>query len=198
MWIFLSSFKNASHDDLKREIGAVNYAAYFKSFLSECKHKLGIAEYRALIEILVNSMIRPGSYKDFEIFGKLIGNIKVLPCIYEMLPYIHDVNLKRDILKDMNLIIAGNKANVEAYSLSNENWQQWLFQAALDIPAIENNFTAVEAEIWKYVNTIFLQVFFYVFEHDNKSFNHVLNLTMDRLQMQYSLFELYFFIYYGN
>ena len=151
------------------------------------KEKFVPRAYEALLELLLGRIILPGeAERKVEAFGKAIKNPEILPLILHGL-YFAPMNMLRDCLKDLNLLLVKRDANFLEF-VDEDDWASWALPLLNKIPAGDTHTggagtgtarSKVEEETFKYLMNFYAMVHLFVFRSQGRQIDKVLRRNLE-------------------
>eukprot|EP01138_Halocafeteria_seosinensis_P004984 gb/GECG01005096.1/.p1 GENE.gb/GECG01005096.1/~~gb/GECG01005096.1/.p1 ORF type:complete len:1572 (+),score=266.02 gb/GECG01005096.1/:1-4716(+) len=118
--------------------------------------------YYALLEILLNDIAKPSDKRGpIEPFGRPVACPTVLPLIMRLLPAA-PWTLKRDVMKDMNVLLVKREENFE-HILMQRDWMSWMAPLLATCPKKSSDRTEEQNEFLKYTMNMFAMVLNFAF-----------------------------------
>lgn len=141
--------------------------------------------YMALLEILVGTIFSPSEASEqvVECFGKPIQNPSIISLIMRLTPLSESWELKRDILKELNVVLVKREQNFGSF-LQQEGWQTWIAPLLAPLPVSEEARSEVQNDFLKYTNNLFAMIFHHVFSKSEEDIDKVLHRCFVQLQLQ--------------
>lgn len=141
--------------------------------------------YYALLEILLNDIAKPSDNRGpVEPFGRPVACPTVLPLIMRLLPAA-SWTLKRDVMKDMNVLLVKREENFE-HILMQKEWMSWMAPLLATCPKKAADRTEEQNDFLKYTMNMFAMVLNFAFSKgENKGMP--IDELIDRLLTQLSV-----------
>lgn len=133
--------------------------------LSPLVTRLERAVYVAMMEIIVDTMVRPADAPEptaVETFGKAIVRPEPIKLIFRLLPTA-DFEVKLAVMKDMNALLLQKPEVNYPRILEQPEWMSWYAPLLAGLPRRQSDRDATATEFLKYATNFFVMLFTRVF-----------------------------------
>ena len=127
--------------------------------------RLGLSDYSTLMELVLNVATRPSEkdLKKIETFGKTIHSPEALPAAMGCALMSGTIELMRDMMKDLNVLVMRSDANI-GHILSLNQWQTLCLPALRVLPFKKDARSEVHNECLKYAFNFYAMVMAHSFK----------------------------------